>query len=69
MVEPIAQADLTALERLMRRYADRPMDFADATLVVLAERLGVTTIFTVDHGDLAAYRIAGRRKFRVVPCR
>src|SRR5665213_1991131 len=27
---------------LMRQYADSPMDFADASLVVAAERLGIT---------------------------
>src|SRR2546430_1336036 len=32
-VAPITDADLPALEALMERYADRPMDFADATLV------------------------------------
>ena len=30
--------DLRQVERLMKRYLDRPMDFADATLVRVAER-------------------------------
>jgi uncharacterized protein len=51
----------------MLRYTDRPMDFADATLVHLAERESLTTVFTVDHDDFETYRIAGRRRFRVVP--
>ena len=34
----IDDADLPALDELMRKYADRPMDFADATLVHLARR-------------------------------
>ena len=42
---------------LMARYADMPMDFADASLVSLAERRGVRTIFTIDRNDFAAYRI------------
>jgi predicted nucleic acid-binding protein len=68
-VEPIGDADLPELERLMAKYADRPMDFADATLVLLAQRLGITRVFTVDHDDFETYRIDGRRKFRVVPLR
>ena len=36
----IDDADLPDLDQLMRRYADRPMDFADATLVHLARREG-----------------------------
>ena len=37
---PIGNDDLPDLERLMTKYADRPMDFADAMLVRLAEREG-----------------------------
>ena len=51
----------------MSRYADRPMDFADATLVYLAKREGLSTVFTVDHADFETYRIEGRRRFRVLP--
>ena len=36
------------LEKLMTRYQDRPMDFADATLVYLAERESIEIVFTVD---------------------
>lgn len=67
-VEPIVDGDLPDLERLMLKYADRPMDFADATLVRLAEREGLTTILTVDR-DFEVYRIGGRKAFRVLPRR
>lgn len=60
--------DLVELERLMIKYADTPMDFADATLVRLAEREGLTTILTVDR-DFEVYRIGGRKAFRVLPKR
>jgi uncharacterized protein len=63
----IGAEDLPALNVLARRYADRPMDFADATLVHLAEREGLDTVFTVDHDDFETYRISGRRRFRIVP--
>ncbi len=69
VVLPITDADLPDLERLMKRYSDRPMDFADATLVRLAQRESLSTICTIDHNDFETYRIAGRRKFRVVPSR
>jgi uncharacterized protein len=68
-VLPIGDSDLPALDVLMRKYADRPMDVADATLVHLAEREALTTVFTVDHDDFETYRIAGRRRFRIVPGR
>ena len=66
-VLPIDDHDLPQLEALMRKYQDRPMDFADATLVHLAQREKLTTIFTIDHADFETYRIEARRKFRVVP--
>jgi predicted nucleic acid-binding protein len=65
----IADEDLPDLETLMLRYRDRPMDFADATLVHLARRESLATIFTVDHDDFETYRIEGRRRFRIVPDR
>jgi len=63
----IRNPELPAIHELMARYADRPMDLADATLVHLARREGLSTIFTVDHSDFDTYRIEGRRRFRVLP--
>ncbi|MGB8011219.1 MAG: PIN domain-containing protein [Terriglobales bacterium] len=63
----IEDAELPHLYALMSRYWDRPMDFADATLVYLAKRESLSVILTVDHADFATYRIEGKRQFRVVP--
>ncbi|HET9362630.1 MAG TPA: PIN domain-containing protein [Vicinamibacterales bacterium] len=68
-VLPIDDRDLVDLESLMKRYADRPMDFADATLVHLARRERLNVILTVDNDDFETYRIEGRRRFRVLPGR
>lgn len=65
-VMPIDEQDLPNLERLMLKYADRPMDFADSTLVHLAEREGVVDILSID-SDFDVYRIGGRRLFRRFP--
>jgi len=43
--------------QLMDKYADLPMDFADATLVTLAEKLKIDRVFTLDFADFNAYRI------------
>ncbi len=68
-VLPIGDQDLPELEVLMHRYRDRPMDFADATLVHLARRESLSTVFTVDHDDFETYRIDGRRRFHIFPPR
>lgn len=52
---------------LMKQYADLPMDYADATLVALAEDLPSDIVFTTDERDFSVYRISGRRRFQVVP--
>ncbi|HKB98053.1 MAG TPA: PIN domain-containing protein [Terriglobales bacterium] len=68
-VHPMDNADLSGLQSLMAQYKDRPMDFADATLVHLAARESLSVILTVDHDDFETYRIGGRKRFIVLPAR
>jgi len=42
---------------LMERYADHPMDLADASLVTAAEFLGARRVFTSDRKDFETYRV------------
>jgi hypothetical protein len=48
---------------LMRRYADLPMDLADASLVLLAEHLGHGRILSTDERDFETYRWKRHRPF------
>jgi predicted nucleic acid-binding protein len=52
---------------LMDRYSSTPMDFADATLVLLADALGITDILTLDHRGFSTYRTAKGKAFRILP--
>ncbi len=65
-VAEFTAADLSRCAALMLRYANLPMDLADATLVVLAERLRTPWVFTLDRRDFSVYRV-GRRAFRLLP--
>ena len=65
-VRPHTLADLDRMRELMDKYRDSPMDLADASLVVLAENLNQTLIFTID-SHFKGYRLRDRRAFRVVP--
>lgn len=51
---------------LMEQYRDTPMDFADASLVALAEQTGERQIFTLD-AHFRAYRLHGRQHFALLP--
>jgi predicted nucleic acid-binding protein len=68
-IRSMGDSDLSQLRGLMTEYADRPMDFADATLVHLAARESLSLILTVDHDDFETYRIAGRKRFTILPGR
>jgi predicted nucleic acid-binding protein len=48
---PATASSIRCARDLMKRYADCPMDFADATLVVLAEDLGTNLVLTTDQRD------------------
>ena len=62
-IAALEPAELPGLAAMMRKYADRPMDLADASLVWLANKLDLTDIITVDRADFAVYRTAKRRAF------
>ena len=51
---------------LLEKYRDRPMDIADVSLLVLAERLGVDEILTIDRADFDVYRLPNGRRFNQV---
>jgi hypothetical protein len=64
---PQSAASLVRAGALMEKYKDVPMDFADATLVVLAEETGIQEVFTLDLRGFSAYRIHGKKGFTIWP--
>jgi predicted nucleic acid-binding protein len=67
MLVPQSLESLKRGLELMEKYKDIPMDFADATLVALAEEMVITEIFTLDVKGFNTYRIHGRKTFRLWP--
>lgn len=64
---PSSRESLVRCKAVMKRYAEVPADFADATLVALAEEIDTYRIFTLDRRGFAAYRGVGRRAFEIRP--
>jgi uncharacterized protein len=60
-------ADAPRMNELVEKYADRPMDLADAALIRVAEREGITKIFTVDRKDFSVYRLDNRIRPILLP--
>jgi predicted nucleic acid-binding protein len=42
------------------------MDFADATLVLIAGKTGIAEVFTIDRRDFEAYRTLAGRRFKLL---
>jgi len=59
------RAALLRAFELMETYADRPMDLADASIIVAAEQLKTLRVFTIDRNDFQTYRV--RRGHRYHP--
>ena len=67
---PVVSLDVASHRRavrLMQQYQDLPMDYADATIVVMAEALNITTIFTIDRRGFLTYAPPRGSKFQIMP--
>jgi len=52
---------------LVERYGDFPLGGTDASVAVLAERLGTDLIVTLDRRHFGAIRMSGGGSFRLLP--
>ncbi len=65
IIYEIEESDYDRLFELMERYRDRPMDLADATLVIAAEKTRYHQILTLD-SDFLFYRINNQNSFEII---
>lgn len=66
----IVASDLESLrkaKKLMAKYSDVPMDYADATLVCLADDLSIPHVVTFDVRGFGIYRLSLKRPFIILP--
>ena len=64
---PLTSLEAKAIAAIMKKYEAIHPQLADATLVYLADRDGIHTIFTLDQRDFSVYRSARKRAFRILP--
>ena len=66
-VADIPESDFERMRMLMEQYADLPMDFADSSLVVLAERHKIFRVFTLDRRGFSVFRPRHAEAFEIFP--
>jgi len=59
--------DAKPIAAIMKKYRDIRIQLADASLVHLAARDGVDTVFTLDRRDFSVYRLPRGKTFRILP--
>ena len=67
LLVPSSLESLKKTKRLMEKYKDIPMDYADATLVTIAEDFSVTHVVTFDTKDFSIYRRSLKQPFVILP--
>jgi uncharacterized protein len=66
-VVSVGRAERARVIELVRTYADLPLGTADACVVAVAERYGVSTIATLDRRHFQVVRPAGIEMFTLLP--
>jgi hypothetical protein len=66
-IVPSNNDSLKKTKSLMKKYADLPMDFADATIVVLAAETGIRHVVTFDKKNFSIYKLPKKKSFTIAP--
>ena len=62
-VRDVPREALPGIADMIEKYADLPMDLADASLVLLGDETGIRDIVTFDERDFGTYRLASGKRF------
>lgn len=55
------------MDELLLKFADQNIQLADASLLYVAEKEQIDTIFTLDRRDFVLFRLAGNKPVRLLP--
>ena len=64
---PLEQEDIVRTAEILAQYADSRVDFVDATIAAVAERLNITRILTLDQRDFQIIRPKHSAYFEIMP--
>ncbi|CAN1211537.1 Ribonuclease VapC [Tumidithrix helvetica PCC 7403] len=63
----LIEADILRTAEILEAYADSRIDFVDASIMALAERLNLVTVLTLDRRDFSLFRPRHCNSFILVP--
>jgi len=63
----LSQSDLSPIESILTKYADQKFQLADAALMYLSERQGISRVFTIDYKDFSLFRTAQGKSLTLLP--
>jgi predicted nucleic acid-binding protein len=66
-LEPVAASDWLRVAELVWRYRDLPLGTVDASVVATAERLGATTVATLDRRHFGVVQPRHPATFELLP--
>lgn len=66
-VESVTTEDLARTHEILEQYADSQLDFTDAAIVAIAERLAITRVYTLDRRDFSIIRPSHCDYFELFP--
>jgi hypothetical protein len=67
IIEQLGPDDLARMAELVTTYADMPLGAVDASVVAIAERLGATTLITIDRRHFSIVRPRHTTAFTLLP--
>ncbi len=67
IIESVEVQDFERISELIGQYADFPLGMVDASVIALAERLGVSDVATLDHRHFSAVRPRHVEAFNLLP--
>ncbi|HEX6383943.1 MAG TPA: PIN domain-containing protein [Anaerolineae bacterium] len=67
MLESLDESDLVRAGQMLEKYSDNRLDFVDATIVAIAERLNVKRILTLDQRHFRVIRPLHSPSFELLP--
>ena len=63
----LSETDLPGIAAILSKYEGLGIQLADASLLHLANREGIDTMFTLDRRDFGVLRLAGGKRLRLIP--